>query len=208
MFHLTATDRTAIAYHWPVRWMRGAFLLIVCCVFFAIPGEALAITLAPPGKAGADQYFETIPNPSGNAAPPGSVPGSGGSGSAGLSHLGSGSTGAARLAKLGPDGQKAAAVAAATAPTPAGGNATAQSTTAGNTTGGKPGRSGASHVATIPQHRHSAGDTPTSALANALTGSGGLGLVLPLLLGTSLVLGLGLVISRARRGAQPPELGA
>jgi hypothetical protein len=168
-----------------MRWMREALVFVSLVGVLFLPAEALAITLAPPGKSGADQYFETIPNSAGNAAPP-SGGGTNGSSSA-LSHLGSGRAGSAKLSRLGKDGRSAAALAAATAPS----------------------------AASIPRHGHqgasaSQGDSPITSLGNALSGadSGGLGIVLPLLLGTTLVLGLGLVISRARHPSEPPELRA
>jgi hypothetical protein len=166
-----------------MRWMRGALVFVSLVGVLFLPSEALAITLAPPGKSGADQYFETIPNSAGNAAPPSATDGSTGT----LSHLGSGRAGSAKLSRLGKDGRSAAALAAATAPS----------------------------AASVPRHGHqgasaSQGDSPITSLGNALSGAdtGGLGIVLPLLLGTSLILGLALVISRARHPSEPPELRA
>jgi hypothetical protein len=166
-----------------MRWMRGALVLVSFTVSLALPAEALAITLAPPGKSGADQYFETIPNPAGNAAPPSSGGTNGSSAALGRS----GRAGAARLSHLGKDGRSAAALAAATAPSSAGSVRHGAQATAG-----------------------SQGKSPFSGITDALAGtdSGGLGVVLPLLLGTSLILGLALIISRARRQHEPPELGA
>ena len=67
-------------------------------------------TIAPPGKAGADQYFETIPSGVGNAKPPQ------GSGATGSPSANSRSAGVATLARSGKDGRAAAAFAASSAP--------------------------------------------------------------------------------------------
>ena len=83
------------------------FVLLAGVAWLALPTNALAQqTLAPPGKAGADQYFETIPSANGNAAPPSAIAASPGGTAAGIS----------ALARLGKDGQSAAALAGATGP--------------------------------------------------------------------------------------------
>ena len=176
------------------RWIQRALIVISFAVLLALPGQALALSIAPPGKSGADQYFETIPTSSGNAAPPGTVPGSSGPGSHALTQLGHGAAGAAALARLGTEGSAAAALAAATAPTPVP-RALVPRTRSGGSTRRAPAPGG--------------GSAP-SGLTQALTGSdsGGLGLVLPLLLATSLIAAIAVVAARLRRRAQPPELGA
>ena len=51
--------------------MRARFALLGVAALLVAPTPAVAqVTLAPPGKAGADQYFETIPSSAGNAKPP------------------------------------------------------------------------------------------------------------------------------------------
>ena len=92
--------------------MRGAVLVGVAARLIAAV-TAQAVELVPPGKAGADQYFETVPNAGGNAAPPSGPPSS-----QALVSLGRGGT---ALGRLGTTGQSAAALAAATAPKPASG---------------------------------------------------------------------------------------
>lgn len=168
-----------------MRWMRRASILIFCAVSLAAPGEAFALTIAPPGKAGADQYFETIPSSAGNVAPPGG--GTGGSGPA-QAPLGQGRAGIAKLVRLGQDGRAAAAFAATSAPSPAHG-------------------APAGGAARVPDGQ---GGSASGALARVLTGSdaGGLGLVLPLLLATSLIAAIGLAAARRRRQGGPPELSA
>jgi hypothetical protein len=170
---------------WVVRWMRWAPTSIVIAVSLALAGPASAGVLVPPGHAGANQYFEVIPTSAGNAAPPGSVDGSGTAeaGSQALAGFGKGRTGDAQLAKLGKDGQAASALAASTAP---------------RTKGAQPGA--------VPA---SGGGSLGSGISRALTGSdsGGLGLVLPLLLGTALVAALGIIAARLRRGPRSSHPG-
>jgi hypothetical protein len=172
-----------------MRWTRRAPILILCAVSLALPGQAAAASIAPPGKAGADQYFETLPSSGGNVAPPNG--GGGGSGHRALTQLGQGAAGASRLAHLGADGAAAAALAAATAPTPA---------------------AHRGHRAALPIPAPAAADSTSTAgaIAHVLTGSdsGGLGVVLPLLLATGVIAALGLAAARLRRGSDPPELSA
>lgn len=182
-----------------MRRMRRALIAIVFAAVLAVPGQALALHLAPPGKAGADQYFETVPTSAGNAAPP-----SGGTTNGhALAQLGHGRVGAARLSHLGKTGQAAAALAAATAPTPA-------SRLLANGPGAN-GRgangSGAAGSTTISQPQ---GKSAVSAIVDALAGSddGGLGVALPLLLVTALIVALGLGVVALRRRDRPPGAAA
>jgi hypothetical protein len=156
------------------------------------PGTAAAIIIAPPGKAGANQYFETIPSSDGNAAPPGSsgaTPAGGGS----LAGLGRGRAGAAGLSKLGKDGHAAAALAAATAPGhPRGGSGT----------NGAPGTNGATSsggAGSLPAGR---GDSSPGAILDALTGSdsGGLGAILPIVMVAALLVFAAALLAKRRAG--------
>lgn len=99
------------------RGRRWVVLLVLAGL--TLPATATAQqTLAPPGKAGADQYFETVPSASGNAAPPN-----------GTAHGGSPNAGIRSLERLGKEGAAAGALAAATGPpdTPRGSSPTAAS---------------------------------------------------------------------------------
>jgi hypothetical protein len=187
-------------YHRNMRRMRWALVIAVSLAMLCVPGESLAISLAPPGKSGADQYFETIPSSGGNVAPPAGGP-STPAGNHALSRLGHGRAGAAKLNRLGKQGQAAAAFAANTAPTRAA-PGVASSALGGNPTGPAP-------VTAAPT---SQSQSPASALAGALTGSdsGGLGLILPLLLATALIAAVGVGVGRleARRRAEPPDATA
>lgn len=162
---------------------------VVSAAAIAVPATASAIIIAPPGKAGANQYFETIPSSDGNAAPPGTsgaVP----LGSGSLAGLGAGRAGAAQLAKLGKTGKAAAALAAATAPAhPRGGAGRSASATG-------PGSFPSAH-----------GGSSLSAIIDALTGSdnGGLGALVPILMVLAVLLFALAVVTQRRRRAEPPS---
>jgi hypothetical protein len=173
-----------------MRRMRWAPIVVGIYLLLALPGVASAAVLAPPGHAGANQYFETIPTSAGNAAPPGSVNGSGSANGHTPSRLGRARAGSARLSHLGTQGKAAAALAAATAPTPAPGATSEQA------------RNG-SGPANLPSAE---GGSTGGALANALAGStpGGIGVLLPLLLATAAIAAIGVAVARLRhRGAGP-----
>jgi hypothetical protein len=162
---------------------RISRILIAACFAGALvlPGQALAVTLAPPGHAGASQYSETIPTSRGNAAPPSSGSNvSGRSGNSAIAQLGHGGAGVSSLSHLGKTGQAAAALAAATAPARVNGPKTASAT--------------------------SAGQSPTSAVLHALSGvDGGMGIALPILLATALLAGFTLIAAQRPRRGEPPE---
>jgi hypothetical protein len=165
--------------------MRWALIGMAVTVGFVLPVNASALVLAPPGHPGTNQYVEVIPTSAGDAAPPGTVRGSGNSDASGsaLAPFGRGAKGDARLAKLGKDGQAAAALAASTAPTPAPGG-TEPNGELGAAAGGGSIASGLSH-----------------ALGSSDTG--GLGLLLPLLLATAFLVALGIVLAGFRSRGRP-----
>ena len=106
-------------------------------------------------------------------APPGH------SGPQALANLGHGSSADARLAKLGKEGQAAAALAASTAPTPV----------SGGTNG-----SGSAAAKRVASQGSSAAGGITAALSSAE--SGGMGILLPLLLATALIAAVGVIAAR------------
>ena len=178
-------------YDWCVRWMRWAPFAAVCGSLLVMSSGAVARIIAPPGHSGTSQYVEVIPSSAGNAAPPGTVRGSG-SASAGpqaLANLGHGSSADARLAKLGKEGQAAAALAASTAPTPV----------SGGTNG-----SGSAAAKRVASQGSSAAGGITAALSSAE--SGGMGILLPLLLATALIAAVGVIAARlaGRPGIRSP----
>ncbi len=184
--------------------MRRATLVVAAGLLLSLPGQAFGkqIVLTPPGKSGADQYFETIPTSAGNAAPP-SGGGTTGGGTSAIAGLGHGRAGDARLSRLGKAGAAAAVLAAVTAPNNA---ASGGSHHNGNGSGaGSAGAAGLGNSVSQP-----AGQSASSALANALTGTddGGLGFVLPVLLAATLIAAIGLAIVRMRRRTDPPDVTA
>ena len=80
-----------------------------------IAGEPLSALLVPPGKAGANQYFETIPGAAGNLAPPRPRPTAQDLNRATWAGSGKGTAVAPALARFGAHGSAAAKLAAATA---------------------------------------------------------------------------------------------
>lgn len=150
------------------------------CVVLALPTSAAAIKCAPPGNAGVDQYFETVPGSSCNhgTAGPGTGPGSGSQGS-----LSPGTS--SQLSKQGAAGRAVERLVSAGA-------------NGGNRQSGAAGGSRLSGSAS----------GPLSALLDPLTrgsSSGGLGVLLPIFLGVALVLVLLAVVARRVFGSSGPE---
>jgi hypothetical protein len=191
------------AYDRRMRWMRRAGVTFVFAVLLAVPSVAGALTLAPPGKAGASQYFETIPTSSGNAAPPQG----GGSGHAASVAIGNGVAGSHALAKLGSDGQAAAALAVATAPVVAASSGKQGASAGSQPSGSKP---PTSSTAAGGSATSQPGGSAVGGVANALTGSdqGGIGLFLPLLMLLTLAVAVWAGVRNARRSGGPPEQSA
>ncbi len=131
-----------------------------------IAGASLAVLVIPPGKAGANQYVETIPGVAGNFYPPQPGRTTTALDAAALSGLGDGRTGALALARRGADGLAAARLATDTA-----------------------WKSTQSGVASRPTGTTASGSTPVAAIATTLAGSdeGGLGAWLPVFLAAVLV---------------------
>lgn len=178
---------------------RLAFPLTVILVLGG-PGAALGAVIEPPGKSGANQYFEDIPTASGPAAPPSYGPGASSAPSA-IRSLGRGAAGVRALSHLGGEGAAAAALAQATAPTPA----TAGSSPTGTAAAGGKGRGSGGRAAPVvkPALPVAQAASPASAISHALGGAGGLGALLPVLLLASLVGAIILGLWRLRRGSGP-----
>ena len=138
-----------------------------------------------------NQYFETIPTYAGNAAPPGSVRGSGNASADphALAHLGHDSSADARPARLDTEGQATDALASSTALIPV--------LAAMNGSDSAAAKSAASQ-----------GGSVVSAVADApaVSDSGGLGVLLPLLLATALIAAICVAAARpfAAGGGQIP----
>jgi hypothetical protein len=149
--------------------------IAVAVLALAGPAPALAVSVAPPGNSGVDEYLETVPTAGGNAP-------SSGAPSGGHGHLPAAVTKA--LAARGADGRATAALAAGTAP-----SGPARSTPPA----GLPAR----------ELREPSGSSVPSAIARALggEGAGGMGVWLPILLALS-ALGIGgVAVARRRSGS-------
>lgn len=99
--------------------VRIAAVAATVSLLGAWPAWAGAKVYAPPGKAGATEYSETIPTSGGNVRPPNPTAYTGTAKPAGpdpIANLGVGVKGLRRDAKLGPTGQQAAGFAQSTAP--------------------------------------------------------------------------------------------
>jgi len=182
--------------------VRRFALWVIAILAFPSVAAAKNHTVAPPGNSAVQQYVETFPTANGgqptNSVHHGGGPGesgrSGGSGGPGGSAGGSGSGASGSsvipaatqqaLRSQGSEGRAAAAVLGATAPSGVGHL-----------------RGGGSAKASAPASP-GGGISPTSAVVKALTGSGsggGLGVLLPIILVSSLLLASVLGILRHRR---------
>lgn len=156
-----------------------AVTAISAALAFAPAASAAQIVLDPPGKAGANQYFETIPTSNGNAAPPSGTP----SKPPAIDSAGPGNSALKQLQKLGADGQAAASFAQASAPTVSHTGGHGQSNATGSsksgTSTGSPGAAAASAT----------GSSALSGIFRVLGGSdaGGIGVFMPILLIGSLL---------------------
>lgn len=194
--------------------LAAAGVAVLAAFLLASPAAAKTCTkrVAPPGHAGSTQYFETVPTSCGNAPPPSGSSTSGGP----INHLGQGKAGLHALSRLGSNGKAAASLAAATAPTsaPPSGATTPSSGSVSKPSGGRgSGKSlgsGQGALSGSGQGTPSGSGLPwtggstSGALGNALTGSdGGLGILLPILMGLALIAAIALGLIRARRPGGP-----
>jgi hypothetical protein len=161
--------------------------MLTAFALLAIPtGAAAAIVNIPPGVSGANQYAETLPGPGGNQrtdhrdtpAPAKAL----------------GKKNAAKLEAMGPEGQAAAELAAESAPTTHPANS-------GRSGSGKTGGG---------QRASGTSDSGSSGLKQVLgqvTGSSsdeGMGVLLPLLIASSVILG-GIFVFNRRRTTHPRD---
>ncbi len=191
--------------------LRGLCVSVLAVLAFPAVATAKPVTVAPPGNSAVNQYVESVPT-AGGGRPDGSIhtgsgaPGrSGGSGGSGGSSAGSiPATTQRSLNAQGADGQRAAALALATSPTPSvsrpGSGSASGSSGASHQKSHRP--AGAAGPPLHPTASTSQGASPLSAVFKALTGStssGGLGLLLPIILVVSFLAASVLGIARRRR---------
>jgi hypothetical protein len=181
-----------------MRWVSRATVPLLFAALAWAPSTALALHVAPPGHAGASEYFETIPSSAGNVAPPSAGDASNPQRAGSIAAIGVGSAGVRHLARLGLAGRTAAAFEAATAPP-------RQSLSGGSVAGGSGGAAGADSQLALAEReaaRTAAGGSTMAGLWSAIAGSdsGGIGLFLPLLMALSLVGAIVLAFRRSPRG--------
>ena len=148
----------------------------------ALSSTACAQSVLPPENSGANQYTETFPGASGNR-PTGKL----GNGGRSLAKV-LGKTNAARLGALGPAGQAAAQLAAGGAPE-------AVSEHAGST----------SRQGSVPSSSNPSGESglhQVLAQISGTSGSGEMGLLLPLLMAIAVVAAIAFTMGK-RRTASP-----
>jgi hypothetical protein len=152
--------------------VRALVLNLICLTALLVPATAVAQkTTAPPGNSGIGEYVETVPEATGGKAP---------------EKAGGGSVPAAerqKLEALGADGKALADTIAATVPR----------RPRSNGSGGQ--------AEPIRRADADAGDSAASAVLHSVVGggsSGGMGLLLPIILGATLALMLAAAFARRR----------
>jgi hypothetical protein len=159
----------------------GAAVLAAVALAAAAPGAAMAAKLLPPGNSAVNQYTEPLPGPEGNVA--------GGAVKGGRSPAKAlGAAKAARLEALGPEGRAAARLAAATAPAAAARGGSGRGAGHGGAGGGAPLAAGSSGLGEVLGQ------------ITGTSGSGGTGLLLPLVIALALAGSLAFLAARRRTG--------
>jgi hypothetical protein len=179
--------------------MRPLLAAAACLTALAFPAGAVAVTCAPPGNSGVDQYFETIPGSSCNVPPPGSGVGSSGGGHGRLAPATS-----RQLAAQGAVGTAVARFVAATGPSSI--VATNSSGAEGRVSGGRRGAHGRGHSSTTSATPITAptpaahGRSPIAGVLHPiLTGSGSTsGVLLPIFLAVTILVIAATAVLRRR----------
>jgi hypothetical protein len=164
----------------------------------ALPASSLAASCAPPGNAGVDQYFETVPGANCNHSS------SGGGGHHGGGSLPPGTS--AQLSKQGSVGNAVKNLVASSGVSSSGGGS--GSNTGGNSAGHHKASGNSSVTPTPTANLSGSGRSPLSGLLHpVLTGSssGGIGVLLPVLLGSALALALLMTVLRRRFRSPGPQ---
>jgi hypothetical protein len=175
--------------------LKLRFSLIICLVALAFPASSMAATCAPPGVAGVDQYFETVPGASCNHS-------SGGGGG----HHGGGSLPPGTGSQLSKQGAVGNAVKQLVASSGVGSNGGSTNASGGHA-GGHSKANGNSTV-TPTANLSGSGRNPLSGLLHpVLTGSssGGIGVLLPVLLASALAVALLMTVLRRRFHSTGPQ---
>jgi hypothetical protein len=174
--------------------------LVACLVVagLAFPASSLATSCAPPGNAGVDQYFETVPGANCNHS-------SGGGGG----HHGGGSLPPGTSTQLSKQGAVGNAVKQLVASSGVGSNSAGTGSAAGGSGNGNGHSKSSGKSVVIPTANLSgSGRNPLSGLLHpVLTGSssGGIGVLLPVLLGSALAVALLMTVLRRRFHSTGPQ---
>ncbi|HEX5927932.1 MAG TPA: hypothetical protein VFY48_00910 [Solirubrobacterales bacterium] len=193
--------------------LRISLASLALAMLAVLPAGAGAASLVPPGNSAANQYTETFPTTGGNAEAEGKGKGKGKATPGDV--LGAGNS--KKLDSKGKQGRETAAVVAATAPPPvtgsaagagngsddsgaagAGGSGGGQ-TAAGGSAGGGPGS--ATSEVTVADAEGSSGVGEVLGQATGSSSSGGIGLLLPLVVLGSVIWALAFFLRRRRRTA-------
>jgi hypothetical protein len=174
----------------------GLALATLCIALLALPGEAAATRTVPPGVSGAAQYMESVPGAGGEESTKAIVEeGQAAEGGDSEATRKLGTENAAKLEALGPEGESAASLAASSA----GGNGRPGGDPVG---AGKSAGADGTEEATPPHHSGGSGVGEVVGQLSGSEGSGGMGLVLPLLIAMAVVAAAGYLIGRRRVIAQ------
>src|SRR5438067_996750 len=171
--------------------LRLSFVAFLAAAGLAFPASSLAASCAPPGNAGVDQYFETVPGANCNHSS------GGGGGNHGSGSLPPGTS--TQLSKQGAVGNAVRQLVASSGVS-SNGSGSRSAAGGGRTDGGHPKSSGKS-VALPRANLSGSGRNPLSGLLHpVLTGSstGGIGVLLPVLLASALALALLVTVLRRR----------
>jgi hypothetical protein len=164
---------------------------LALCALSAFAGTAAAAPgRVPPGNSGAVQYTETLPGVGGSQTARRLREGKGAGRARGAGHA-LGAADAARLEALGEEGADAARLAAAGSPALAGGGGGAGARGTGGGEGSPP-PGGASGLGQVLR------------AATGTSGSGGMGLLLPLLIAIGVLASLAFLASRRRSAPGQP----
>jgi hypothetical protein len=176
--------------------LRLSFVACLAAAGLAFPASSLAASCAPPGNAGVDQYFETVPGANCNHS-------SGGGGG----HHGGGSLPPGTGSQLSHQGAVGNAVKQLVASSGVN-NSGSGSTAGGSGNGGGHPKSNGKSVSLPTANLSGSGRNPLSGLLHpVLTGSssGGIGVLLPVLLASALVLALLVTVLRRRFHSAGPQ---
>jgi hypothetical protein len=178
--------------------LRLSFIACLAVAGLAFPAGSLAASCAPPGNAGVDQYLETVPGANCNHS-------SGGGGG----HHGGGSLPpgtSAQLSKQGAVGSAVKRLVASSGVSSNSGGSGAAAGQSGNGTGHS--KSIGKSVSVPTANLSGSGRNPLSGLLHpVLTGdsSGGIGVLLPVVLGSALGVALLMTVLRRRFRSTGPQ---